>query len=190
MSTLHRVLSTNLCIPSRTTLIKWRDSPALRRSLKLYNPHCRGYQSAPMAPSLETGSKQLTSSLKPTSILHRTPWQPPVAKSAHGIYITLEDGKELIDAVGGAAVTCLGNSHPKVMQAIRDQLDKVSCTRFRFFLFKKKIYIYNSKLQCIFIDVYNMQLSNQPAEALAKKLVDTSGGAFKLCGFVSGGLIL
>ena len=133
MSTLHRVLSTNLCIPSRTTLIKWRDSPALRRSLKLYNPHCRGYQSAPMAPSLETGSKQLTSSLKPTSILHRTPWQPPVAKSAHGIYITLEDGKELIDAVGGAAVTCLGNSHPKVMQAIRDQLDKVSCTRFRFF---------------------------------------------------------
>jgi hypothetical protein len=35
-----------------------------------------------------------------------------------------------------------------------------------------------------------MQLSNQPAEALAKKLVDTSGGAFTLCGFASGGLIL
>jgi hypothetical protein len=34
-----------------------------------------------------------------------------------------------------------------------------------------------------------MQLSNQPAEALAKKLVDTSGGAFTLCGFASGGLI-
>jgi 4-aminobutyrate aminotransferase-like enzyme len=70
------------------------------------------------------------SPLKPTSILHRTPWQPPVAVSAQGIYITLEDGTHLIDAVGGAAVTCIGNSHPKVMQAIKDQVDKVSCTRF------------------------------------------------------------
>lgn len=35
-----------------------------------------------------------------------------------------------------------------------------------------------------------MQLSNQPAEALAKKLVDTSGGAFTLCGFASGGSLL
>ena len=40
------------------------------------------------------------------------------------------------------------------------------------------------------IDVYNMQLSNQPAEALAKYLVDTSGGAFALCGFTSGGSYL
>jgi acetylornithine/succinyldiaminopimelate/putrescine aminotransferase len=32
-----------------------------------------------------------------------------------------------------------------------------------------------------------MQLSNQPAEALAKKLVDSSKGAFALCGFASGG---
>lgn len=37
-------------------------------------------------------------------------------------------------------------------------------------------------------DVYNMQLSNEPAEALAKKLVDTSEGAFALCGFASGGM--
>jgi hypothetical protein len=32
-----------------------------------------------------------------------------------------------------------------------------------------------------------MQLSNEPAEALAKKLVETSNGAFSLCGFASGG---
>ena len=36
-------------------------------------------------------------------------------------------------------------------------------------------------------DVYNMQLSNEPAEELAKLLVDSSNGAFELCGFVSGG---
>lgn len=36
-------------------------------------------------------------------------------------------------------------------------------------------------------DVYNMQLSNEPAEELADLMVKTSGGAFELCGFVSGG---
>lgn len=32
-----------------------------------------------------------------------------------------------------------------------------------------------------------MQLSNEPAEALAEELVRSSNGAFELCGFVSGG---
>jgi hypothetical protein len=36
-------------------------------------------------------------------------------------------------------------------------------------------------------DVYNMQLSNEPAEELAKVLVNSANGAFELCGFVSGG---
>lgn len=38
------------------------------------------------------------------------------------------------------------------------------------------------------VDVYNMQLSNEPAEELAEYLISTSNGAFDLCGFVSGGL--
>lgn len=62
-----------------------------------------------------------------TSILHRTPWIPPVAKSASGIYIELEDGRKIIDSVGGAAVACLGNGHPVVVKAIKEQVDKVSC---------------------------------------------------------------
>ncbi|KAF5383775.1 hypothetical protein D9615_003562 [Tricholomella constricta] len=103
-----------------------------------------------------------TNANPPTAILHRTPWAPPVAKNANGIYIDLEDGRRVIDAVGGAAVVCIGNSHPKVMQAIKDQVDKVSY-------------------------VYNMQLSNQPAEELAKNLIANSNGAFDLCGFTSGG---
>lgn len=68
--------------------------------------------------------------LRPTHILHRTPWRPPVAVSAQGIYIELEGGKRLIDAAGGAAVTCLGHGHPKVVQAIKEQVDKVSCECF------------------------------------------------------------
>jgi adenosylmethionine-8-amino-7-oxononanoate aminotransferase len=65
--------------------------------------------------------------LRPTSILHRTPWRPPVAVSAQGIYITLENGQQLVDAAGGAAVTCLGHGHPKVVEAIREQAGKMSC---------------------------------------------------------------
>ena len=65
--------------------------------------------------------------LEPTSILHRTPWTPPVAKSAEGAYVTLTNGQKLIDAAGGAAVTCIGNGHPAVIQAIHDQASKVAC---------------------------------------------------------------
>ena len=39
-----------------------------------------------------------------------------------------------------------------------------------------------------FVDVYNMQLSNEPAEELAKLLVESGKGAFACCGFVSGGM--
>ncbi|KAF8637599.1 hypothetical protein AX17_002668 [Amanita inopinata Kibby_2008] len=97
-----------------------------------------------------------------TSILHRTSWKPPVAVSAEGIYIDLEDGRRVMDGVGGAAVASIGNGHPKVVQALKNQLDKVAY-------------------------VYNMQLSSEPAEELAKMLVETSNGAFELCGFASGG---
>lgn len=37
--------------------------------------------------------------------------------------------------------------------------------------------------------MYNMQLSNGPAEQLAAELVASGNGAFELCGFVSGGLV-
>ena len=37
------------------------------------------------------------------------------------------------------------------------------------------------------LDVYNMQLSNEPAEELARILIDSGKGAFELCGFFAGG---
>jgi len=40
----------------------------------------------------------------------------------------------------------------------------------------------------VIIDVYNGQLSNEPAEQLAKMLIKMSNGAFELCGFASGGM--
>ena len=76
--------------------------------------------------------KATAGGLKPTAILSRTPWQPPVARSAHGIYIELQDGRTVIDAVGGAAVACIGNGHPTVVNAIKEQVDKVSCECYCF----------------------------------------------------------
>lgn len=64
---------------------------------------------------------------KSTHILDRTAWRPPTAKSGKGIYLELENGQTVIDAVGGAAVACLGNGHPKVVQAVKDQVEKLSC---------------------------------------------------------------
>ncbi|KAF9245359.1 hypothetical protein BU15DRAFT_85677 [Melanogaster broomeanus] len=97
-----------------------------------------------------------------TSILHRTPWTPPVAVRGEGVYVDLDDGRRVIDGIGGAAVSCIGTNHPKVIKAIKDQLDTLTY-------------------------VYNMQLSTKPAEELAKLLIDTSNGAFELVAFASGG---
>lgn len=77
------------------------------------------------AAALEKGSPSPPP--KATAILHRTPWQPPVAVSGRGVYITLEDGREVIDAVGGAAVVCIGNGHPVVQEALKEQVDKLAC---------------------------------------------------------------
>ncbi|KAK7033165.1 RING-type domain-containing protein [Favolaschia claudopus] len=112
----------------------------------------------PFSSSRDTGKV----GSRATSILHRTPWIPPVAVSAQGIYIELENGQKLLDAVGGAAVACVGMNHPAVNKAMKEQIDRVPY-------------------------VYNMQLSNQPAEELAKLLTEGSNGAFELCGFASGG---
>lgn len=88
----------------------------------------RWLSTSTMSPALlNSESNQTSAPVKPSSILHRTLWKPPIAVSAEGSYITLDSGKKLLDAVGGAAVACIGNGHPKVTQAIKDQVDKVSC---------------------------------------------------------------
>jgi 4-aminobutyrate aminotransferase-like enzyme len=73
-------------------------------------------------------AEPVTVASPPNAILHRTSWTPPVAVRGEGIYVDLEDGPRIIDAVGGAAVNCIGSGHPKVIQAITDQLQKLICT--------------------------------------------------------------
>src|SRR5438445_5678390 len=69
-----------------------------------------------------------------THVLHRQIGQPyPVAASARGITIRDAAGKEYIDASSGAAVSCLGHSHPDVLAAMREQLDRLAYAHTSFF---------------------------------------------------------
>ena len=64
-----------------------------------------------------------------THILHRQINSAlPVAVKGQGVYIIDSDGKRYLDASGGAAVSCLGHSHPRVIQAIKDQVDNIAFT--------------------------------------------------------------
>ena len=69
-----------------------------------------------------------------THIFHRQlNHQYPVAVSGDGIFIRDADGKEYIDASGGAAVSCLGHGHPDVIAAMKAQLDKLEYAHSSFF---------------------------------------------------------
>jgi adenosylmethionine-8-amino-7-oxononanoate aminotransferase len=69
-----------------------------------------------------------------THILHRQIGAAyPVAASGQGVTIRDTAGKEYIDASGGAAVSCLGHSHPDVVAAMREQLDRICYAHTSFF---------------------------------------------------------
>ena len=69
-----------------------------------------------------------------TQILHRKIGHSyPVAASGDGAILRDSAGKEYIDASSGAAVSCLGHSHPDVLAAMHAQLDKVAYAHTSFF---------------------------------------------------------
>jgi adenosylmethionine-8-amino-7-oxononanoate aminotransferase len=69
-----------------------------------------------------------------THVLHRSiAHRYPTATSGKGIFIRDETGKEYLDASGGAAVSCLGHSHPDILAAMRAQLDKLEYAHTSFF---------------------------------------------------------
>lgn len=69
-----------------------------------------------------------------TRVLHRQIGQPyPVAVSGQGVFIRDSAGKDYIDASGGAAVSCLGHSHPDVLAAMHQQLDRLAYAHTSFF---------------------------------------------------------
>ena len=49
----------------------------------------------------------------------------PLAVQGDGVYIIDSTGKRYIDASGGAAVSCLGHSDTRVIDAIKSQLEQL-----------------------------------------------------------------
>ncbi len=69
-----------------------------------------------------------------THVFHRYPKQTmPVAKAGIGMELIDSNGKHYIDACGGAAVSCLGHGHPRVVEAIRKQIDELAYAHTSFF---------------------------------------------------------
>jgi adenosylmethionine-8-amino-7-oxononanoate aminotransferase len=86
----------------------------------------------------------------------------PVAVKGEGIYLFDKDGKRYLDGCGGAAVSCLGHSHPKVRKAIIDQVSTLAYAHSGFF-------------------------TTEPMEELADWLIERAPGTLERVYFVSGG---
>jgi len=98
-----------------------------------------------------------------THILHRqTGHSYPIAAEARGVIIRDSAGKEYVDASSGAAVSCLGHSHPDVLAAMHEQLDRLAYAHTSFF-------------------------TTDAAEALADELVARAPEGIGRVFFVSGG---
>ncbi len=65
----------------------------------------------------------------PYTQMQTTP--PPVAVAAtEGVYITLADGRRLIDGVSSWWTACHGYNHPHIKQAVTQQLDTMPHVMF------------------------------------------------------------
>ena len=96
-------------------------------------------------------------------VLHRTvSFQPDVAVRGAGLLLTLKDGRQIVDASGGAAVACLGHGNSRVARAIGTQAGKMAYAHTGFF-------------------------TSEPAEALADLLLEDQPGGLSHAFFVSSG---
>jgi adenosylmethionine-8-amino-7-oxononanoate aminotransferase len=69
-----------------------------------------------------------------TAILHRTPGRHlPLAVAGEGVFLIDSDGKRYLDGSGGAAVSCLGHGHPRILEAIRRQTEALAYAHTAFF---------------------------------------------------------
>jgi adenosylmethionine-8-amino-7-oxononanoate aminotransferase len=102
-------------------------------------------------------------SVSKSRVLHRSLREtPPKAIGGEGVWLIGENGRRILDASGGAAVSCLGHQHPRVLEAMARQASKLAYAHTSFF-------------------------SSEPAEALADKLVGHEPGGLGYAYFVSGG---
>ena len=92
----------------------------------------------------------------------RSKGTPPTVTRTWNIYLELEDGSTIIDAMSGAAVNIIGFGNESVLKAMEEEMHR---TGF----------------------VYNAFFTNSSTEKLAEYLIAHSNGDFAGCNFVAGG---
>ena len=95
-------------------------------------------------------------------VLHRSGVVPPMVVGGEGVRLRLADGREIIDASGGAAVACLGHGNRRIAEAIARQAAAVAYAHTGSFI-------------------------SRPAEELADIILDGSPGGLTHAYFCSSG---
>ena len=111
-------------------------------------------------------ASSVTKSKDDSHVLHRSlRGKPHTVVASEGLYLTLSNGQKILDASGGAAVSCIGHNHPRVKAALAKQQDIVSYCATLFY-------------------------STQAAEDLADELIRGTEGKMARCFIVSSGAFL
>lgn len=100
-----------------------------------------------------------------SAVLHRDLHaHVPYVSEASGIYLTLSDGRQILDATGGAAVSCIGHGNQRVRDVISSQVQRLDYCHSLFF-------------------------GQQPSEDLARWLIDSTGGRMSHAFIVNSGSV-
>lgn len=107
-------------------------------------------------------AKQIQS---PSYILHPDLRQPnPRIVAARGNYLFLDNGRQILDASGGPAVTCIGHGNVDVKNAVARQMESLSFC-------------------------HGLSWSNTAAEELAKAVVSSTNGVMDRCTILGSGTL-
>lgn len=105
----------------------------------------------------------MTSAPDTSRVLHRNIRHPPPrAVRGDGVHIIDAAGRRYLDGSSGAAVSCLGHSHPRLVEALARQAEELAFVHTGFF-------------------------TTEPLERLAERLASDAPGDLRHAFFVSGG---
>jgi adenosylmethionine-8-amino-7-oxononanoate aminotransferase len=95
-------------------------------------------------------------------LFYQTRLRRPLLDRAEGVYMWDRDGKRYLDGSSGAMVSNIGHSNPRVLQAMRAQMEKATFG-------------------------YRLHFETEPAERLAERVASLSPAGHDKVFFVSGG---
>src|SRR5690606_32279248 len=99
---------------------------------------------------------------EPSCLFYQTRGRRPVVARAEGIYFWDRDGKRYIDGSSGAMAANLGHGNPRVLAAMRRQMDEATFA-------------------------YRLHFENEAAETLARRIAGRMPAELDRVFFVSGG---